>query len=389
MKKYFFYSFFFGALTVQAQSPRLLDSIAANNTALRALQSKSEAEILKNNTNLRLADPEAEVGYMFGTPKGLSHRTNVSVSQSLDWALMTGRKRKLADAGNELSESVWRAERQRILSEARQSLTLAVFCNKLCSELERRLKLAREVERLYEAKFENGDINLLEVNKVKLNTSVAQAELKRARSERQRVQLDLQRLNGGVPLLCTDTLYAVEALPALSDLQERVGQSHPLVAGAQAAVAQSRENIRVAKAEAWPEFSVGFSGEYAKDSKYNGVTLGVRIPLWGGTRAKVKQFRSEAAARQLDEADVRNQLAGNLQQAYASAVSLQHTADELQRNLQTSNNEDLLRRSLDEGQITLLDYLLELSFYYNARTAWLEAERDARLAAAEVWGLIR
>ena len=52
--------------------------------------------------------------------------------------------------------------------------------------------------------------------------------------------------------------------------------------------------------------------------------------------------------------------------------------------MQQMDNAHLLRRSLDLGQISLLDYLLELSFYYTARTAQLEAEREANLAISDL-----
>ena len=43
-----------------------------------------------------------------------------------------------------------------------------------------------------------------------------------------------------------------------------------------------------------------------------------------------------------------------------------------------------MRRSLEAGQLSLLDYLLEQSFYYSARTALLDAERDAQLALSQL-----
>ena len=62
-------------------------------------------------------------------------------------------------------------------------------------------------------------------------------------------------------------------------------------------------------------------------------------------------------------------------------------ADELHQGLLATSNSRLLQRSLELGQISLLDFLLETSFYYAARTAWLEAERDAYLSAAAIRSL--
>lgn len=370
------------SLPVKAQQAALLDSIEAHNTSLRALRAQVDAEVWQNKAELRLSDPEAEVGYMFGTPKGVPNRVNVNVSQPLDWGVITGRKRKWAEAGNQVSQGNYRLQRQAVLSEAYLGLTQVVYYNRLCNELAERLRLAKEVQALYEKKFAQGDINQLEVNKVKLNASVAQADLQRAESERQTLLLDLQRMNGGLPLHCPDTLYASAPLPSLADLQQSVAAEHPQIAGGQAAIAQSEQQLKLSRSEAWPTFSVGFAGEYVKGTNYSGLTLGLSLPLWGNSRTKVRQSRAELVARKLDLADARTQLASSVQQQYASALALQQTADRLSSEIQVVSNAHLLRRSLDEGQISLLDYLLELSFYYDARTAQLEAERDARLAVA-------
>ena len=69
-------------------------------------------------------------------------------------------------------------------------------------------------------------------------------------------------------------------------------------------------------------------------------------------------------------------------------MNLHNSVSDLQRDLAGTDNNYYLRRLLEEGQISLLDYLLELSFYYTARTALLEAERDSQLAQADLWSLL-
>ena len=278
---------------------------------------------------------------------------------------------------------------QQLLAEADQTLTSVVYYNKLCTELAQRAALANEVCQLYQQKFAQGDINQIEVNKVKLNASVSQAELERARNERQELLLQLQRLNGGLPLELADTCYpnANQPLPALADLQSAVAQSPALLA-AQAAVAQQQAEVKLAKAEALPALMVGFQGEYIKENNYSGLSLGFSLPLWGNTRRKVKQAKAEVVARQLDADDVRHQQSSQLMQQYATARHLLDASDKLRSDLSTTSNTTLLRRALDEGQISLLDYLLEMSFYYTARTTLLDTERQAQQAISTLRGLL-
>lgn len=373
----------------EAQSESLLKLIEEHNTTLATQRRQLEATYAESRSENRLSDPEAEVGYFFGSPKGIPNRVNVSVSQSLDWGVITGRKRKLAKATDQMADASYAALRRTILTEAEQLLTQAVYLNKLCSELHRRSVQADALAAAYERKFSEGDINRLEVNKVKLNASVALAALQKAEAERNEVTLNLQKLNGGMPIYCTDTLYAADSLPDIQRMLEYATEQHPEVVARKAALTQRTEQLRVTKSEAWPTLSVGFSGEYVKDSRYSGLTLGVSIPLWGNSRTKVKQRKMERQVSELDLADVQTQLGADIRTRYATAQSLFETAQRLNEQIALTANAKLLDRALAEGQISVMDYLLETSFYYDARTAQLEAERDAQLAAAALRSYMR
>lgn len=357
--------------------------IAQNNTTLKALHRQMQASVLANGSNLCLSDPEAEVAYLVGTPKGVPNRTNVSLTQSLDWDVLLGRRRALAKANNQVAYSDYRRAVQQVLTEADEQFTSLVYYNKLCGELSQRQTLAEEIERLYQQKFERGDINQLEVNKVRLNASVCRADWARANNERQQILANLQRLNGGHAVAFTDTIYplAGKALPPLVDFQSALAGSLA-VQTAQAAVAQSEAEIKVAKAEGLPALTVGFQGEYIKQNNYSGLSLGFSVPLWGNSRKKIRKAEAELAANRLTVDDVIYQERAQVAKLYVSAQQLQQAANALQKDMQLMNNDQLLRRSLELGQISLLDYLLELSFYYTARTSQLEAERDAQLAVS-------
>lgn len=357
--------------------------IAQNNTTLKALHRQMQASVLANGSNLSLTDPEAEVAYLVGTPKGVPNRTNVSLTQSLDWDVLLGRRRALAKANNQVAYNDYRRAVQQVLTEADEQFTTLVYYNKLCGELSQRQTLAEEIERLYQQKFERGDINQLEVNKVRLNASVSRADWARANNERQQILANLQRLNGGHAVAFTDTVYplAGKALPPLVDFQSALAGSLAVQA-AQAAVAQSEAEIKVAKAEGLPTLTVGFQGEYIKQNNYSGLSLGFSVPIWGNSRKKNRKAEAELAANRLTVDDVIYQERAQVAKLYVSAQQLQQAANALQKDMQLMNNDQLLRRSLELGQISLLDYLLELSFYYTARTSQLEAERDAQLAVS-------
>ena len=47
-------------------------------------------------------------------------------------------------------------------------------------------------------------------------------------------------------------------------------------------------------------------------------------------------------------------------------------------------NKNRVKKALDAGEISLLNYLLEIEFYYNVENKVLEAERDFEFTVAEL-----
>ena len=350
----------------------ILTQVAKNNTTLVAAAEGLKVQQLANKAELALPDPEFEFDYGFGQPKSVPNRTNISVTQTLDWGVLLGRRRKLAEWSNKQAALDYRVKLGEVLKETDRTLTSVVYYNKLCHELQQRKDLADEMRTLYQKKFNEGDISQIELNKVQLNAAVSLAELTRAKAERAQLVKHLQHLNGGIAVEMNDTVYPTSnnQLPSLSELQQAAQVSLPITS-----MMIDREQSRAA---------LKVAGEYVKDNNYNGLSFGFTLPLWGNTRRKVKQAKAELDMRQFNIDDAKLQQAYQTEEQYNEAMQLKATANQLTLNMQQMDNAHLLRRSLDLGQISLLDYLLELSFYYTARTAQLEAERDANLAISDL-----
>lgn len=369
------------SLTPEGRFAEVLQRVTEGNTALRAVRGGLSADELENSAVAAMPDPEAEVTYAKGSPKGVPARTNVSFTQTLDWGVLTGRRRAVARAANSAAAARYLVERQKVMAEADEQLTRLVFSNKLCAEVRLRLQTATALSELYEKKFAQGDVNQMELNKVRLNAAVAKADAERAEAERQSIALALHRLAGGDDVAYADTVYPQSAasLPAVLALQSALAGSSEAKA-AEAAVKENEAVARLARSQTWPALTVGFQGEYVKDNNYNGLSLGFSVPLWGSGRREYKAAQARIAASRLEAADVRFGQSAQLAERHRTALALAETAETLRRDLSATSNAALLSRALEEGQISLLDYLLETSFYYSARTAQLEAERDAQLA---------
>ncbi len=374
-----------GILSASADSRRdLLDSIVAHNTALAAARQQVASGQAANRAGLLPADPEVELAYLWGTPGGVSARKDFSVSQELDWGWLTGRRRRMAGLSDTRLEREYGVRLRAVLAEADRAIVTLTYYNRLCRELAGRKAVADEIQALYAGKQRLGDADAVAQNKAALNAAMAAAELQRAESGRAEVLATLRRLNGGRPVAYADTVYADGPLPPLADFLQQVRASHPEVAAAGAAIEEGRARVRLEKALALPALTVGFTGEYIGGENHSGVSVGLSLPLWGGGRRRVAQEKAALLGAQLERADALTRLSTDVEERYAAALRLRRTAERLRAGLARADNAALLRKALSAGRLSLLDYLLEMSFCYSARTQLLEAERDAFLARSSL-----
>ncbi|MDR3193928.1 MAG: transporter, partial [Tannerella sp.] len=73
-----------------------------------------------------------------------------------------------------------------------------------------------------------------------------------------------------------------------------------------------------------------------------------------------------------------------LQGLYLRAATLHRATEAYRTPLVDLNPSALLQKSLAAGEISLLDYLTELGYYYDTLRQALETERDFRKAFAEL-----
>ena len=60
-------------------------------------------------------------------------------------------------------------------------------------------------------------------------------------------------------------------------------------------------------------------------------------------------------------------------------------AENSRRTLDSADNRTLLRKALDEGEISMQEYLVSLGFYYDALERTMNAELEYHKAVAELY----
>jgi outer membrane protein TolC len=374
------------ALQAAAQEPagQILTDIEANNTTLRALREAVEAQKLANKTGLTPENPAVSLHYLWGTPGSIGNRTDFSVSQTIDMATLLGIKSKIADAQNRQAEWQYRAGRMTILLEAKQLCLDLIYFNALHDEVAARREHARTIADSYDLRLKRGDANRLEYNKAQLNLATVEGETERIRMEQNALLAELRRLNGGQDVALVVNRFDDAAFPA--DFEEwyvRAEQQNPTLATIRHEVEISRRRVGLSKAMGIPALTGGYMSEKVVGEHFQGVTIGVTIPLWEN-KNRVRHAKAAVRAAELQHDDATQQLYHHLKIRHQRAAELKSIAANYRRALDTLNNAPLLRKALDAGEISILDYILESQLFYDTVNKTLEAERDFHKACAEL-----
>jgi outer membrane protein TolC len=111
--------------------------------------------------------------------------------------------------------------------------------------------------------------------------------------------------------------------------------------------------------------------------------FGVSIPLWENkNKQKYAEAQVEASLLVLEDSKV--QFYNRLRSLYLKASVMQQNIAQYRREIEASRNDLLLQKALDSGEISLLSYLLEIGYYYDALVKALENEREYQLVLAEL-----
>ena len=110
------------------------------------------------------------------------------------------------------------------------------------------------------------------------------------------------------------------------------------------------------------------------------------IPLWSSGK-KISSAKKQLEAARLAEQDALVQFRTNAENLYEKAAGLAESAAGYA--LLTDSDEGLrdLQKALDSGQMSLLDYMNEISYFYSSRELALQTQLEYLLAVADLMAL--
>lgn len=381
-------AFFIYTSLANAQSfSEIISLVLQNNTALKVAKSEAAAQKEMGQVGLTLADPEVEVGYLFGSPrKDVNDRVDLSVTQQFDFATLSGNKRRVAEAEAVLFDRNIDETARQLRVETALLLTEVTYCNKVLAELQRRKVLEDSLLRVYQIRLDKGDATMLDYNKAKLSVAQIDGQITRMKAERETKLVKVVGLARKDSVIFNDTVYAAASIILPNDFEKWAQQNvsrAPLIRIEDQKITISKAQMELAKSETKPSFSVGYASELVKGENYRGVKVGVQVPLWAN-RNKIKAAQQAQIAAEERRMDVEQQVKNEYRQLFTQAKVQLRVAEEYKTTLKNIDNSAILDKALKAGQMPLTEYLLEKKYYYENYDLWLEAERDAMIALAGI-----
>jgi len=362
----------------------VLAEVEKNNTSLSAHRKSIDAERIGNKTGLTPQNPEVEFNYLWGNPSAIGNRTDFSIKQSFDFPTAYSYKNQISNLKNEQAELEYKKQRNEILFQTRVICVKLTYFNAIKIELSKRQANALQVADAYKSKYSAGEVGILEYNKAQVNLLNANKEVENNEIESNALLSELAMLNGGNAINFADSLFSMQTIPA--DFEQwftLVEAKNPLLQWVKQEIAISEKQAKLNTAMSLPKFYGGFMSEKVVGQQFQGVTVGITIPIWENKNT-VKYAKAKTIATQSIETDAKLQFYNIMKATHIKVVALQNNVTDYRSKLALFSNSALLEKAFIMGEISLTEYMYELSLYYENIQKLLEMEMNFNVAFAEL-----
>lgn len=361
-----------------------LKEIEKNNLQLQAARKLKEQRSLKAHTDIYPMPLSVNYGYFPDNNTVVDQKQTLNITQTLHWPGAYGDMKKLAGSQTELAELFYEKQRQDILLQAQKQLIQLIFSKKRLERLEKRVQDAKQRVEATEKKVEAGDANVLELNKSKFHHLRMKRAFNKIKIEHDETMQQLTKLNGGKRLEISKMGYPVFRDLRLDSLISEKKEESPSIMIADKNKAQSKSMVELERSLNLPNLTFGYGSETVGNSSFKGMLVGFNIPLWSN-KNKVKAAKANFQHAEIEVQNKLLELESRTKKQYQTYLSLKEDLKEYRSALDNIQSIRLLKKSVDLGKISLIDYFREIQYYYKIYDEYLQLEREYYLVLARLY----
>ena len=366
----------FGLGYSQSNMDAVLAEIAKNNKTIQANTQYWSAQKVTYQTGNSLYNPTIEYDYLKGSPADAGNQTDIVVTQSFDFPTVYGKKNQLANQQILQADLYLQAANQALLLKAKMICIELVYRNKLQIPLAKRKEATEKWLGQFNKKLETGDGTILDVNKAEIQLLEIKKQFLENASFIAKLNEQLTGLNGGTAITFKDEAYF--DIPVIADFAtlEKEIKAHDFIRKTleqDKVIAQKQ--IAVSKALALPKMEVGYHYQGILGQTYNGFHTGISLPLWE-SKNRVKLEKARMTFAEIALADHTNDHYYEIKQLYGRYESLKSILGAYEKVNKSADPIKLLDKALAAGQISVLEYFVEMNYYNTTFNSYLEIEKE-------------
>ncbi|MCL6460423.1 MAG: TolC family protein [Flavobacterium micromati] len=353
-----------------------LIEIEKNNTAIQANILYYNAQKVQYKTGNTLYNPTFDYDYLNGSPANAGNQTEVVITQSFDFPTVYGKRNQLANERISQADLQLNAANQVVLLEAKKVCIELVYRNKLQIPLIKRKEATEKWLVFFRKKMDTGDGTILDVNKAEIQLLEIRKQFQENSSAIAVLNEKLTSLNGGTLIILKSvTYYDVTTIADFKTLFAEIETADYVKKTLEQEKVIAQKQIEVSKALALPKMEVGYRYQGILGQTYNGFHTGISLPLWE-SKNTVKLQKAKMVYTENATVDHSNEHYYEIKQLYGRYESLKSILEEYQKVTNAMQSVQLLDKALAAGQISVLEYFVELNYYNSSYNSFLEIERE-------------
>lgn len=378
----------------------ILRQIEANNKELKANREVIRSQKLENKTANNLPDPTLTYAHLWDSDDSDRTVGELVVAQSFEFPTLYATRGKMNRLKANALDAQATAFRQQILLQAQELCLDIIGLQKQQALLDKRLKNAEELAEIYAKRLKTGDANVLETNKINLELLNVRTEHRLNQTSLQGKLKELQALNDdqlltpGRPM--ADALPAgaqalgltsYPAVPLPADFAPVCTELLNLCPNLQALNSESHAARKQLSAnrQGWiPKLQLGYRRNTESGHPLNGVVVGFSFPLFEN-RNKVKIAKAQAQTLEYQHETTRLQATTALWNLYEEARNLHISIKEYEETLSHQQDLELLKKALLGGEISLIEYFVEVAVVYDSQANLLQLENQYQKVMARLY----
>ncbi len=365
-----------------------------NNMKILAAQKDIAAAKGRAITTLGIEDPTVSGEWLeIPTGKGISQygERDFSVTQSIDFPTNYIHKKKLGDLDIQREQLILKDTELFIRTEIEKAYYNVLSKKEQLNLVRQHIKLAQQFLDKAQTRYNSGKAPFLEVSRARLALANVENELSVAKSDFQTAMGSLNTLLAmpdNTMVIPLDTLdYKMLSLNE-SDLTKQALASHPELKVAKLTEKMAGQDLNLAKGSYLPNIEGSYFSQKIGGSKFNGVGLGLSIPLWfpANQRGKVMQSRGYLEAAQYRTRDQEIILQSAIKSTFAQVVAAREQVEKYLGDLleQTQSVYDMTFRSYEEGKVDYLKVLDAQQLLIENNRRFIDAIAGYKMKIAEL-----